>query len=72
LDELKRREKERGNRPIGNAEKMLSQLCPKDTYDITVDTFKNTKEECADMIIELLDKPEKHTAFKILWEQRTK
>ena len=69
-DELKRREKERGDRPIGNAEKMLSQLCPKDTYDITVDTFKNTKDECADMIIALLDKPEKHTAFKILWEQR--
>ncbi|MCL2603650.1 MAG: chloramphenicol phosphotransferase CPT family protein [Defluviitaleaceae bacterium] len=72
LDELRRREKGRGDRPIGNAEKMLSQLCPKDTYDITVDTFDNTTEECADRIIELLGKPEKHTAFKTLWEQRGK
>jgi chloramphenicol 3-O phosphotransferase len=72
LDELRRREKERGDRPIGNAETMLSQLVPKDTYDITVDTFNNTKEACADMIIALLDKPEKHTAFKTLWEQRIK
>ncbi|MCL2500831.1 MAG: chloramphenicol phosphotransferase CPT family protein [Defluviitaleaceae bacterium] len=67
LDELRRREKERGDRPIGNAETMLSQLVPKDTYDITVDTFNNTKEECTDMIIKLLDKPKKHTAFKTLW-----
>ncbi|MCL1807646.1 MAG: chloramphenicol phosphotransferase CPT family protein [Oscillospiraceae bacterium] len=70
LDELRRREKERGNRQIGNAEELLSKLCPKDTYDITVDTFNNTKEECADKIIDLLNYPNKFFAFKTLWQQR--
>ena len=73
LKELRRREKERGDRQIGLAEEQLPILCPLDnTYDITVDTHSNTKEECADKIIELLDYPNKHKAFKILWAQRLK
>jgi len=63
LEELRRREKERGDRPVGRAEEQLSQLSPKDTYDITVDT---SKEKCIDEIIEILNYPEKFTAFKIL------
>ena len=69
LEELRRREKERGDRGIGQGEGQLSELRPQDTYDITVDTFANTTEECAAQIIEMLDKPEKFTAFKTLWEQ---
>jgi len=69
LEELRRREIERGDRNVGDAEKLLARLCPKDTYDIVVDTFKDTKEECADKIIGLLEKTEEHTAFKILWKQ---
>jgi chloramphenicol 3-O-phosphotransferase len=68
LDELRRREKERGDRGIGQGESQLAILDPQDTYDITVDTFANSKEECADKIIELLNYPEKFTAFKILWD----
>jgi len=64
LEELRRREKERGDRHIGLAEGQLSKLSPKDTYDITVDT---TNEGCAAEIIEALNHPEKCTAFKILW-----
>jgi len=72
-EELQRREKERGDRIIGLAVEQLSELCPQDnTYDITVDTHASTIEDCADEIIVLLDSPEKFTAFKILWAQRTK
>jgi len=70
LEELRRREKERGDRDIGQGESQLPQLNPQDTYDITVDTFNETKEECADKIMGLLNFPEKHTAFKHLWLQR--
>ena len=72
VDELCRREIERGDRKIGGAEEMLSELVPQNTYDITVDTFANSSEECADKIIEALADPNNFTAFKTLWEQRTK
>jgi chloramphenicol 3-O-phosphotransferase len=66
-DELRRREKERGDRKIGQAEKQLTSLYPQDTYDITINTFDNSKEKCADEIIALLEHPEKFSAFKNLW-----
>ena len=70
-EELRRREEKRGDREIGQGESQLSQLFPQDTYDITVDTHNNTTEECADKIIEMLNYPDKWTAFKTLWEQLT-
>jgi chloramphenicol 3-O phosphotransferase len=70
ISELRRREKERGNRDIGQGESQLLELNPQDTYDITVDTFNNTKEECADKIISLLSNSEEFTALKTLWLQR--
>ena len=33
--------------------------------------YEKTNEECADKIIELLNYPEKFSAFKTLWSQRT-
>ncbi|MCL2408876.1 MAG: AAA family ATPase [Oscillospiraceae bacterium] len=69
LEELRRREKERGDRNIGQAEGQLLQLCPQDKYDLIIDTFNSSKEECVNKIIELLDCPEKFTAFKTLWTQ---
>jgi len=66
LEELRRREKERGDRDIGQGESQLAILNPQDTYDITVDMHNNSKEECADAIIELLNYPEKFRAFKNL------
>jgi len=68
LEELRRREKERGDRDIGQGESQLTDLNPQDTYDITVDT---TKDECVDEIIEALNYPEKFSAFKTLWSQCT-
>lgn len=70
LEELRRREEERFNRNIGENEYFLAELSPVDIFDITVDTFHNTKEECADKIIELLDYPEKYKVFKTLWSQQ--
>ena len=70
LEELRRREKERGDRKIGHGESLIPLLDPQDTYDITVDTFYETIDECADKIIELLDSPTEFTAFKTLWSQR--
>jgi chloramphenicol 3-O phosphotransferase len=75
LEELRRREKERGDRNIGNAEHLLSVLYPQpqdNSYAITVDTFNNSKEECADKIIELIGNPNNFKAFKTLWSQRPK
>ena len=66
MEELRRREKERGDRFIGQAEEQLSQLYPQDTYDIIVDTFANTLDECATKIMELLHCPDKMMAFKTL------
>jgi chloramphenicol 3-O phosphotransferase len=67
VDELRRREKERGDRQIGSTESMLPTLIPKDTYDIVVDTYNYSLEECADKIIEKLNKQDKLIAFETLW-----
>ena len=69
LDEQRRREQLRGDRRIGQGESQLPRLCPQDIYDITVDTFHESIEACADRIIERLDCPEKHTAFQMLLSQ---
>ena len=72
LEELRRREKERGDRKIGWGESLLPKLDPQDMYDISVDTYNNTNEKCADQIIAFMRYREKHTAFKTLWLQRSK
>ena len=70
VDELRNREKERGDRKMGMAESLLSTLYPQDApYDITVNTFCNTTEECADTIAEKLNNSESFTAIKTLWMQ---
>jgi len=67
LEELNRREKERGDRQIGQGESQLEMLLPKGgIYDITIDTFNSSKEECADEIIKLLDQPGNFKAFEAL------
>lgn len=71
LEELHRREEERFNRHIEKSEHLNTEISASDIYDITVDTYQNTKEECADKIIELLGCPENLTAFKTLWSQQT-
>ena len=71
LEELRRREKGRGDRRIGLSESQIASMASQDEYDITVDTYANSSEECADNIIKLLDYPEKFTAFNNFLLQRT-
>jgi len=67
LEELRRRELERGDRGIGQAESQLAGLEPQDTiYDITVDTFHQAAEECAQQIRAAVAHPENFTAFRTL------
>ena len=70
IDELRRREKKRIDRGIGQGESQLAKLNPQDIYDITVDTFNESSEECAERIIKLLNEPQKISAFKTIWSQR--
>ena len=62
-EELRRREGQRGV-AVGTAERQLTMLVPRDTYDLTVDT---TDESSVNKIIEALRRPEDFTAFKALW-----
>jgi len=68
IDELRRREKARGDRNIGQAEEQITLLVPQATYDIIVDTYANTTEECADKIINLLNDTDSVRTFKKLHE----
>lgn len=70
-EEMRRREKERGNRKIGEGEQRLKYVDTSIVYDLTVDTFHHSKEECADIIIGLLDNPDNFTAFNTIWAQYT-
>jgi len=61
LEELRRREQERGDRQVGLGESQLAGLSPPGKYDVTVDTHNNSCEECADQIIEMLNRPLRST-----------
>lgn len=50
IEELRRRERERGDRLIGQAESQLPELEPRDTYDVVVDTSEEAAEACAGRI----------------------
>lgn len=54
LFELERREKERNNRCLGSAKASYEYLFPKENYDLTVDTFQLSTEECLIKIIDIL------------------
>ena len=70
VDELRRREAERGDRKPGWGESLLPKLDPQDTYDLTVDTHRETISACADAILAYMAKTEKPMAFHTLWTQR--
>jgi chloramphenicol 3-O phosphotransferase len=70
IEELRRREKERGDREIGDGEKHLALLEPRENYDITIDTYSETAEENAKKIIALSKDMSKLTSFKTLWLSR--
>lgn len=72
IEELRRREKERGDREIGQAGGQLMELNPQDTYDVTVDTYTLSLKECAKIIMDRSDDPQSFNAFKTLYTLMTK
>lgn len=75
LEELNRREKARGDRKIGNAESQFDKLLPAKMYDFTVDTYADTTEKCAELIIQkhnnILSDPNYVTAFERMYMERS-
>lgn len=54
LQELERREKNRKNRCLGSAAASYEYLFPKEGYDLSVNTFETSVEECSLQIIAIL------------------
>jgi chloramphenicol 3-O phosphotransferase len=54
--ELQRREKERGDRSIGQAEGQLPMLNPMDGYDVVVDTYQDSMDSCVDQVMEFIQR----------------
>lgn len=69
IEDLRKREIERGDREQGQAESQLQYLVPKDIYDLTVDTSLFDVDNCAEKILEIVKHPNQWKAFKMLCEQ---
>lgn len=63
LDEVARRERERGDRLIGLAAWQLPRIREDTVYDLTVDTSRHTAEECAGQIARCVADPPRPSAF---------
>jgi chloramphenicol 3-O phosphotransferase len=70
IEELRRREKERGDREIGDGESHLPLLEPRENYDLVIDTYAETAEANALKIIDMSKDISKLTSFKTLWLSR--
>ena len=66
VEELNRREIARGDRDVGLAAGQVEIMVPQQSYDLIVDTYAQSTEECARKILELLENPQQHTSFKTL------
>lgn len=69
-EELERRERERGDRPVGLAAAQLEQVHAHGIYDIECDTAELTARECAVRIKEFLPDRPRPTAFERLRDAR--
>lgn len=69
LEELERREKERGDREPGQAREQLSHMHGHQTYDLQINTARQTTDQCVQAIVRMLDQPEEWTAFRRLYEK---
>jgi len=67
LPELERRERERGDREPGQARWQTEHIHGYQTYDLQINTARQTTEQCAQEILRMLDKPEDWTAFGRLY-----
>jgi len=55
IEELERREKARGDRPIGLAKSQLENFHKNIKYDVEINTFSNTVEECVQKIVNFIN-----------------
>ena len=67
LEELERREKERGDREPGQARGQLDHMHGHQTYDLQINTARQTTDQCTQEIMRMLDRPEAWTAFRRLY-----
>lgn len=56
IDELRRREIQRGDREIGQGESQLEDLFPQEQYDLHIDTYRYSISECAKQILSVFNK----------------
>ena len=67
IEELNKRERERGDRDIGLAANQFKHMESQTKYDFIVDTHAKSTDECACLIIELLENQEQQfTSFMAL------
>jgi len=69
LHELERRELERGDRTIGQAKSQLTNMDFNTIYDLEVNTYENSTEECAKIIINKMKCENEQNAFKKIYEK---
>jgi chloramphenicol 3-O phosphotransferase len=69
LHELERRELKRGDRDIGQAKGQLSNMNFNDIYDLEVNTYENSTEECARIIKSQMKSDNEKNAFKKIYEK---
>jgi len=62
VEELNKRERERGDRDIGLAANQFKHMESQTKYDLIVDTHAKSTNECARSIIKLLESPEQQFA----------
>ncbi|WP_309385948.1 chloramphenicol phosphotransferase CPT family protein [Cerasicoccus frondis] len=72
LEELERREKERGDRQVGFARWQNDRVHQYGAYDLVIDTGALTPEACATKLCELLKSGTKPTAFDRLRDEGKK
>jgi chloramphenicol 3-O-phosphotransferase len=72
LHELERREVKRGDRKIGLSKYQLSNMDFNVTYDLEVNTYENSTEECAKIIINEMMIKNEQNAFKKIYEKYMK
>jgi chloramphenicol 3-O phosphotransferase len=71
LEELERREQLRSDRRPGQARAQFDKIHGHGVYDLTVDTYLQTLETCANQIIAALSHPERWSAFRSLHQRWT-
>jgi chloramphenicol 3-O phosphotransferase len=69
LHELERRELNLGDRNIGQAKYQLSNMNFNDIYDLEVNTYENSTEECVVVIKNQMKLENEESAFKKIYEK---